>query len=166
MKRKCIASILILFSLAAGYCRKYNFVHDKNIVPDSKSVEESDKFELTIYYNDWQVYRDVPLSVYEIRDGSFEKKFGATFYRHVFMHFFSIYFPKKIREAKGTEKSAVFITTLCEIKNADGELVLWYSYEPEGEKYMVLNGKIFERNKMLIGLTESLIKHSNVIIPE
>ena len=166
MKRKCIASILILFSLVAGYCKKYSFVHDKNIVPNVKAVEESDKFELTIYYNDWQAYRDVPLSVYEIRDGCFEKKIGATFYRHVFMHFFSIYFPKKIREAKNAEKSTVFITTLCEMKNADGELVLWYSYEPEGEKYMVLNGKIFERNEMLMELTEFLIEHSTVIIPK
>lgn len=166
MKRKCVAVILILFSLAAGYCRKYSFVHDKNIVPDSKTVEGSDKFELTIYYNDWKVYRDIPLSVYEIQDGCFEEKIGAVFYRHVFMQFFSIYFPKKIREAKNTKKSAVFITTLCEMKNADGELVLWYSYEPEDEKYMVLNGKVFERNKMLMGLTESLIKHSTVIIPK
>lgn len=166
MKRKYVAAILILFSLATGYCRKYSFVYNKNIVPDSKTVEGSDKFELTIYYNDWQAYRDVQLSVYEIRDGYFEKKIDATFYRHVFMHFFSTYFPKKIREAKGTKKSAVFITTLCEMKNADGELVLWYSYEPEGEKYMVLNGKIFERNEMLMGMTEHLIKHSTVIMPK
>lgn len=164
MKRKYVAVILILFSLATGYCRRYSFVYDKNIVPDSKTVEGSDKFELTIYYNDWQAYRDVPLSVYEIRDGYFEEKISATFYRHVFMHFFSIYFPKKIQEVKGTKKSAVFITTLCEMKNADGELVLWYSYEPEGEKYMVLNGKVFERNEMLMGLTESLVKHATVIM--
>lgn len=166
MKRKCVAVILILFSLAAGYCRKYSFVHDKKIVPNGKTVENSDKFELTIYYNDLQVYRDIPLSVYEIRDGCFEEKIAVTFYKHVFMHFFSIYFPKKIREAKNAEKSAVFITTLCEMKNADGELVLWYSYEPKGEKYMVLNGKVFERNEMLMNFTESLIETSAVIIPK
>lgn len=165
MKRRYIAAILILF-LLAGCHGKYSFINDKNIVPDKLSVRGCDKFELTIYYNDSQIYRDIPLSIYEIRDGCFEKKIVTSFYRHVFMDFFSRIFPQKIREVKNTEKSTVFIISLCEMKNADGELVFWYSYETEGEKYMVLNGKVFARNEMLMELTQSLIEHSDVIVPK
>lgn len=52
------------------------------------------------------------------------KRKSARLFIGMFSCTFSRFFSQKIRETKDTEKRAVFITTLCEMKNTDGELVL------------------------------------------
>ena len=41
-----------------------------------------------------------------------------------------------------------------------------YWENADGEKYMILNGKVFDRNEILMKLAEFLIEHSTVIIPK
>lgn len=154
--------ISILFVSCSG---KYCFIDDKNIIPNKNVLDQFDEFQLTIFYNDLLGYRDTPLSVYEIRDGYCDKQITVTFYRHVFIEFFSNFFPKRITVQKNTNKSSVYINTLCEVTNPNKEVVLWYSYESESEEFMVLNGKIFKRNEMLMNFTKSLIEHSEVVVP-
>lgn len=162
---KRFISLALISILFVSCSERYCFIDDKNIIPNKNTVGEFDKFQLTIFYNDLLGYYDTPLSIYEIRDGYCDKQIVQTFYRHAFIYFFSIFFPKKISEQKNTKKSTVYINTLCEITNPDKEVVFWYSYEPESEEYMVLNGKIFKRNEMLMDFTKSLIEHSEVVVP-
>lgn len=109
MNKRFIA--LALTSILFVSCsERYCFIDDKNIIPDKNTVGEFDKFQLTIFYNDLLGYYDTPLSVYEIRDGYCDKQIVQTFYRHAFIYFFSIFFPKRISEQKNTKKAQYTLT--------------------------------------------------------
>ena len=158
--RKELAFTFLLFIACEG---NYNPIYDTNIIPDFKKFSESDKFVFVIYYNNPFTYRDAPLSVYRIRDGNYEHKIETTIYKDELEYFLSKIFIEKSKILKNNI-SYHYLNTVCDIKNQKNEILLWYSYEPI-EKTMILNGKLFKTNVMLMNFTKTIIEHSDYMIP-
>ena len=163
-KIKCylLCSILFINSIA---CRTYyNFLKDKNVVLNRTAVATSDKFILTVYYNNANVYRN-SLERGEIKDGHYERKEEMVFYERSFVYFFSEIFTHspiiKIDKDK-LKNMQLSLSTLCEIRNSNGELIFWYSYDDmnEKEQYMLLNDRLIIKNNKLLNLTEMILNRN------
>ena len=155
------------FVLSIGFisCHSYyNFLRDRCIILNRESVINSDKFVLTVYYNKSNIYRE-PLERGEIRDGHYERKVEKIFYERSFIYFFSQVFthPPSIRkDEERLVRARLFLSTLCEIRNSNNELILWYSYDDmnTNEEYMLLNDRLIIKNNKLLGFTKMLLDYN------
>lgn len=168
MKKSCLPYIFLILLLCTCDI-KYKFWKDKRIINDKANIENEWKFVLTIYYNNPNVYFDMPLELGQIRDGEYEYTVDYVFYERSFFQFFSDVFdvrPVEIRNKDERETCLYNLHTICDIKDRNGNILFWYSYDDENEQnpYMLLNGYLIKKNPKLLAFTKSLLE-SNIIIP-
>ena len=164
---KVILVLSFYFGIAILYssCKnKYNPLNDKTIIPNIKLLDNQWKFILTIYYNP-VTYLDRPLELGEIRDGRFEIKKEYVFYERSFPRFLSSVFseaPVLLTKQKiEQDRYSNFIFTLCEIRNEEGKLLLWYTYDDNStEPNMLLNGNVIVKNRKLCNFTKSILQNA------
>ena len=160
------ASCILLIS-----CSSYSAINDKKIISDKKLLENEWKFTLTVYYNNPNTFFDMPLELGQIRDGEYERSVTRVFYERSFYHFLSEVFtssPKVIKNKDLQERYLYTVSTLCDVKNRKGDILFWYTYDDgnSGNPYMLLNGRLIEKNGQLISWTKMLLDSSeNVVIP-
>lgn len=157
---------LIIFS-----CASYSPINDKKVVSDKKLLENEWKFTLTVYYNNPNTFFDMPLELGQIRDGEYECSATQVFYERSFYHFLSEVFtspPSVIKDRDLQETYLYTVTSLCDVKNRNGDILFWYSYDDGNSEnpYMLLNGRLIEKNDRLISWTKMLLDSSeNVVLP-
>ena len=161
----CVSCILL------ASCSSYSAINDKKIISDKKLLENEWKFTLTVYYNNPNTFFDMPLELGQIRDGEYERSATQVFYERSFYHFLSEVFtssPKVINNKDLQEKYLNTVSSLCDVKTRKGDILFWYSYDDgnSGNPYMLLNGRLIEKNGQLISWTKMLLDSSeNVVIP-
>lgn len=155
-------AFFVLASLLLSSCGKYDPLNDKNILHDRKIYESSDKFTLTVYYNNPDAYYDMALNPYEICDTFHSVKRERILYRIVFEKFMEGWFKSKpiiVHKKEEFKKKMGNIYTVCDIKNHRGDTLLWFTYDDpdRNEPYMILNGKLCETNVELLTFVKFLL---------
>ena len=155
-------AFFVLVSLILSSCGKYDPLNDKNVVLDRRAYDSSDKFTLTIYYNNPDAYYDMALNPYEIRDTFHSAKREIVLYRIVFENFMEGWFQNKpviVNDKEEYKKKMGNIYTVCDIKNHRGNTLLWFSYDDPDKKepYMILNGNLVESNELLLTFAKTML---------
>lgn len=162
MKRKICIFVISIFSLFLFSCGKYNPLLDKNIVPHFDFFDESEKFVFTVYYNNPDSYYDMPLNPYAVMDIQHEFARGDTLYKNELEIFLSEIFgkpPKIIKDFQKLHDKKNRIYTVCCIRNQFGKMILWFSYDDpdSNEPYMIMNGKLTEKNEKLANFAKVVL---------
>ncbi len=155
-------AFFVLVSLILSSCGKYDPLNDKNVVLDRRAYDSSDKFTLTVYYNNPDVYYDMALNPYEIRDTFHSAKREIVLYRIVFENFMEGWFQNKpviVNDKEEYKKKMGNIYTVCDIKNHRGDTLLWFTYDDPDKKepYMILNGNLVESNELLLTFAKTML---------
>lgn len=168
-KKHFIVFLLIEFCIILCSCSNYSAINDKKVISDKKLLENEWKFTLTIYYNNPNNFFDMPLELGQIRDGEYERSATKVFYERSFFHFLSDAFhssPKIIHDKELQKTYLYTVSSLCDVKNRKGDILFWYSYDndtPENS-YMLLNGRLIEKNEQLIFWTKMLLDSSEEVL--
>ena len=160
--RRFVFFVIFFIPLVCSCKSKYEFWKDERIIADRKDVEKEWKFVLTVYYNSPSIYFDEPLQLGQIRDGVYEHTVDYVFYERSFFQFFAKVFeepPVEIKDEKERETYLYNLHSLCDVKDRNGNVIFWYSYdENEADPYMLLNGHLIKKNQKLLAFARILLE--------
>lgn len=166
MKKNCFVFMILTFFLLQS-CTKYNYLNDKKVILNKEYIENHYKFTVTVYYNNPCIYFDHALEIGEIFDSVHENQKTYTLYERGFQHFCESAFenpPFAVKNDDEFRNISGNLKTLVDVRNENGDLIFWYSFNPD-EKYMLLNNHLIERNDKLFGMA-AIILAEDYILPE
>lgn len=140
---KFVLIFILLLCIQSCNCNK----GIKDLVINRENMENCFNFKVTIYYNSPYIFRDSPLEIGRIRDGEYEEKTEWTLYEKSLDLFLNTYFPDRIEIVNNPIKYNECmnnISSFCEIRNDNNQLLYWIIPQPKNEEFMIINGKLIK----------------------